>query len=89
MRGSSIRHFQRLFPGSFNTRFGDIALNRASIFATAIRSMIAADAQICGAASTADAIGLPYVRRPKMTEIAAFIELLDFYFRLCIIHLQL
>jgi hypothetical protein len=52
-----IQGFRRPFPGSSPAPSGGIAPNLASTSATAIRSMIAADAQTCGADCTAAVIG--------------------------------
>jgi hypothetical protein len=68
MPADSIRGFRRRFPGSSPAPSGGIAPNRASTFATAIRSMIAAGARTCGAGYTAGAIAsscAPRRKQPK------------------------
>src|SRR5215203_2808255 len=80
---SLIRVFQSLFPGTSSTRSGGTTPSHASTSATAIRSMIAADAQTCGAGCTADVIGLFCVPSPKKAEIGLFQTTLDYNFRLC------
>ena len=84
MAADSIRGFRRCFPDSSRAPSGGTAPNRGSTSATAIRSMIVADAQTCGVGCTAAVIDLYCVPRRKRPKNSRFLTL-DFYYRLCII----
>ena len=57
MPAGTTQPFRRCFPGSSNMRCGGTAPRRASISATATRSMIGPGARICGATCTATVTG--------------------------------